>query len=337
MGEYSDSEKWEDVVPIPQDDGGPNPLAAIAYTDEYSEAMSYLRAVMAENEKSKRVLELTGHIIRMNPAHYTVWLYRASVVFAIQRDLLQELEWLNQISLKHLKNYQIWSSFPTPLPRCLTKLEHHRHHRQTVMTHILTLPGTELPFLATMFSRDAKNYHVWSYRQWLVRHFSLWDTELPYIETLLRDDIRNNSAWNHRWFVVFARHVAPDSGTGKDALAVKAEPAIVEREMEYAKAAIRLAPQNQSPWSYLRGCVRKTEGGSLAQLRGFAEGFADMEREEEVRSSHALDLLAEVYAEEEERERAERVLELLARRYDPIRKNYWDYRRGLLGLQKASG
>ena len=205
------------------------------------------------------------------------------------------------------------------------------------MTHIPTLPATELPFLATMFSRDAKNYHVWSYRQWLVRHFSLWDTELPYIATLLHDDIHNNSAWNHRWFVVFARHIPPDTGTGKDALAVKAEPGIVEREMEYAKAAIRLAPQNQSPWSYLRGCVRKMEGGGLGQLRGFAEGFADVEREEEVRSSHALDLLAEVYAEEEERERAGRVLELLARRYDPIRKNYWDYRRGLLGLEKASG
>ena len=349
MGKYSDSEKWEDVVPIPQDDGGPNPLAAIAYTEEYSEAMSYLRAVMAEDEKSERVLELTGHIIRMNPAHYTVWLYRASVVFAIERDLLQELEWLNRISLKHLKNYQIWyyfpplppnstlsHSIPCPMP---TNLEQHRHHRQTIMTHIPTLPTTELPFLNTMFSRDAKNYHVWSYRQWLVRHFSLWDNELTYIETLLRDDIRNNSAWNHRWFVVFARHVAPDRGTGREALAVPVtEPAIVQREMEYAKAGIALAPQNQSPWSYLRACVRMMEGGRLGQLRGFAEGFADVEREEEVRSSHALDLLAEVYAEEEgERERAGRVLELLARRYDPIRKNYWDYRRGLLGLGKASG
>lgn len=73
MGKYSDSEKWEDVIPIPQDDGGPNPLAAIAYTEDYSEAMSYLRAVMAENEKSDRVLELTEDIIKMNPAHYTVW------------------------------------------------------------------------------------------------------------------------------------------------------------------------------------------------------------------------------------------------------------------------
>ena len=73
MGRYSDSSDWEDVVPIPQDDGGPNPLAAIAYTEEYIEAMSYLRAVMAEDEKSDRALRLTEDIIRMNPAHYTVW------------------------------------------------------------------------------------------------------------------------------------------------------------------------------------------------------------------------------------------------------------------------
>lgn len=73
MGKYSDSEQWEDIVPIPQDDGGPNPLAAIAYSEEYSEAMSYLRAVMAKEEKSDRVLELTEDIVAQNPAHYTVW------------------------------------------------------------------------------------------------------------------------------------------------------------------------------------------------------------------------------------------------------------------------
>lgn len=73
MGKYSESEGWADVVPIPQNEGGPNPLAAIAYSEEYREAMEYLRAVMASDEKSERVLELTEHIISMNPAHYTVW------------------------------------------------------------------------------------------------------------------------------------------------------------------------------------------------------------------------------------------------------------------------
>lgn len=73
MGKYNESEDWADVVPIPQNDGGPNPLAAIAYSDEYREAMEYLRAIMASNEVSERVLELTEHVISMNPAHYTVW------------------------------------------------------------------------------------------------------------------------------------------------------------------------------------------------------------------------------------------------------------------------
>jgi hypothetical protein len=63
---------WADIEPIPQDDG-PHPLAAIAYTEDYSEAMSYLRAVMAKNEMSERVLDLTSRVIELNPAHYTVW------------------------------------------------------------------------------------------------------------------------------------------------------------------------------------------------------------------------------------------------------------------------
>jgi protein farnesyltransferase/geranylgeranyltransferase type-1 subunit alpha len=69
---YHDDPAWSDIEPIPQDDSG-HPLAAIAYTEEYSEAMGYLRALMAKNEYSERALGLTEHIIGMNPAHYTVW------------------------------------------------------------------------------------------------------------------------------------------------------------------------------------------------------------------------------------------------------------------------
>jgi protein farnesyltransferase/geranylgeranyltransferase type-1 subunit alpha len=50
-----------------------HPLATIAYSPEYAEATAYLRAVMAANEMSERALELTEDVIRLNPAHYTVW------------------------------------------------------------------------------------------------------------------------------------------------------------------------------------------------------------------------------------------------------------------------
>lgn len=224
------------------------------------------------------------------------------------------------------------------------------------MSHIAKLPPNELAFLMRMFNQDAKNYHVWSYRHWLVRHFSLWDSELPFIESLLFEDVRNNSAWNHRWFVVFCRDTDPAvhsindlnnepaaaatavAGGGAETTRegnkkIKVDPAIIEREIEYAKQAIRATPQNQSPWNYLRGVLRN-QGRGLAALKDFAEGFADVSREDEVRSSHALDFLADVYAAEKEeqgQERAAAALEMLARRFDPIRRNYWNYRRELLG------
>ncbi len=257
------------------------------------------------------------------------------MLFVLQKDLLQELEWLNTISLKHIKNFQIWYSYYKSQRLKAEAYRLHRHHRQVIMSHILTLPPTETSFLALMFTKDAKNYHVWSYRQWLVRNFSLWDFELPYIESLLQSDVRNNSAWNHRWFVVFARHTDPEKHSIKHDDADSEVPLeIIEREIAYAKAAISTAPQNQSPWNYLRGVLRK-KGMGLVDLKGFAEQYADLEKEDEVRSSHALDFLADVYAEEEHKERSGKALELLARRYDPIRKNYWDYRRGLLGLEQV--
>ena len=207
-----------------------------------------------------------------------------------------------------------------------------RHHRQVVMSNIPSLPANELDFLARMFAKDAKNYHVWSYRQWLVRHFSLWDSELPYVEALLQADVRNNSAWNHRWFVVFGRHTDPEKHSIKrnDAYAIVSQD-VLQKEIDYTLAAISLAPQNQSPWLYLRGILRK-QGRGITEFRTFAEQFADLDKEDEVRSSHALDLLAEIYAEEQEKTKSARAFDLLARKYDPIRKNYWDYRKNQLGL-----
>lgn len=44
----------------------------------------------------------------MNPAHYTVWLYRAKIVQEMGKDIVAELAWLEGVSKRSLKNYQIW-------------------------------------------------------------------------------------------------------------------------------------------------------------------------------------------------------------------------------------
>ncbi|EPS37100.1 hypothetical protein H072_9299 [Dactylellina haptotyla CBS 200.50] len=309
--DYTNDPVWADVTPLPQDDGH-NPLAQIAYSPEYTIAMSYLRAIMAANDHSPRVLNLTSDIIGMNAAHYTVWGYRFKTLMSLDRSQTledekigwswrQELEWVQSIAKRYEKNYQIW------------------HHRQLIIDH-LDDPTGERAVTGEMFALDSKNYHVWTYRQWLVQRFQLFDEEeLAATASLLEEDVRNNSAWNHRYFIVLGRlgEAGPEEG-------------VVERESELAKEAISKAPQNPSAWNYLKAVLRKG-GIELATLKPFCESFAPILSPDEIKSSHALDILSEIYDEAGDSVKAEKALELLASKFDPVRKNYWRYRRRLLG------
>ena len=71
------------------------------------------------------------------------------------------------------------------------------------------------------------------------------------------------------------------------------------------------------------------------QLKALASEYADVSKPDGVRSSHALDLLADILADED-KQKAGEALDLLAITYDPVRKNYWEYRKGLLGLPAAA-
>ena len=197
------------------------------------------------------------------------------------------------------------------------------------MSLISTLPSKELSFLAKVLAKDAKNYHVWAYRQWLVEHFSLWPTseskgsELFFIDSLLANDVRNNSAWNHRYFVLFGRNV--ESVLSSD---------IFTQEINYAMVKIDTAPQNASAWNYLKGVLRK-QGKGAKEVEIFALQYASLEDESKIRSTHALDLLAEVWAGEAS-DRAHQALDLLGSKYDPVRANYWQYRKSLIKATQAA-
>lgn len=75
-----------------------------------------------------------------------------------------------------------------------------------------------------MLEQDSKNYHVWSYRQWLVKRFDLFEKpeELEWTHSMIAADVRNNSAWNHRYYLVVG-------GTGG-----KPSDEVAKREIEYA-------------------------------------------------------------------------------------------------------
>ena len=193
------------------------------------------------------------------------------------------------------------------------------------------------------------------------------------MEDLLQEDVRNNSAWSHRYFVVFGHEelLVLEGEDGKGEMVRKelfeliqkgegplvADNEVVGREVEYTKGKIELAPMNLSAWNYLKGVLRRG-ARKLGSEREFCERFVRPEEGGEVdsegtkrdggggeldfegdgvRSSHAIDWLAEIYAEQGEKEKARKCLEALGRKWDPIRKNYWDYRIKLMGEGKYAG
>jgi protein farnesyltransferase/geranylgeranyltransferase type-1 subunit alpha len=111
-------------------------------------------------------------------------------LFALDSDLQQELDYIDEIAADQAKNYQVW------------------HHRQVIVDR-LNNGDRELPFINSILEEDSKNYHGWSYRQWVVKRFGLWDTELEYTNDLLVYDVRNNSAWNYRYYSLFSNPQAP--------------------------------------------------------------------------------------------------------------------------------
>jgi protein farnesyltransferase/geranylgeranyltransferase type-1 subunit alpha len=137
--------------------------------------------------------------------------YRYETLVAPSAPLTPELTLMDELAVKFLKTYQVW------------------HHRRLLVT-ITRKAKEELAFIRKGLQVDEKNYHTWSYRQWILAHFggtghtiiattrsaseenrlenvgdnSLWEGELDFIDSMLNSDIRNNSAWHHRFFVVWA-------------------------------------------------------------------------------------------------------------------------------------
>lgn len=332
-GTYAGDPEWDDVTPVALEEPE-GALAAIAYPDDYAEAVGYLRAVMAAREYSPRCLRLTEHIIGLNPAHYTVWLYRASILFALGVAVPEEIRWLNGVALANLKNYQIWHHRHLLVDQYFPALEHDAAAREE-------FARGEAEFIRRMLEEDTKNYHVWSYRSYLVRKLGLWkaadERERKLVEEMIQEDVRNNSAWSHRFFIVFSDPEQSTAEAGATEYDPKVPQAIVDREVAYALEKIGWAPQNQSPWNYLKGVLAKG-GRKLGTVKGQVEGYATNigQEDEHVTSTHALDLLAEIYAEQGDKQKADLYLRRLAEKWDPIRAGYWEWRRTMLEPKKET-
>lgn len=293
---YADRPEWQDIVPVTQEEGG-KPVVSIMYSPEYSTTMDYFRAIAAKGELSERAIALTTDCIGMNAANYTVWHYRRKCLKHLSCNVADELKFVEKLATKHPKNYQIW------------------FHRRAVV-ELTKHTDEEDRFVRKALMIDSKNYHAWGHRQWYAEYAQVLDTELAFVEDMLQADIRNNSAWNYRHFVV-------TKTTGFDA------PGIREREIEFTLTKIRRAPNNESPWNYLRGIMLGNV--PYSQHPNIMTALEEM-RKQGVPSPFIEEQTLLIYMQELSNGASSRradciaLLEALATKYDTIRSNYWNYK-----------
>lgn len=69
----------------------------------------------------------------------------------------------------------------------------------------------------------------------------------------------------------------------------------------------------------------------LSTIENLAKYYAPLDNPSRIKSSHALDILAEISAQKPDgRDTAIEALNLLATKYDPIRTNYWNHRKSVM-------
>lgn len=315
---YSKRPDWTDVKPVAQNDG-PHSVVVIRYNEVFEETFNYFRAILAANEISERALQLTSDCINLNASNYTLWHYRRVLLEKLNKCLLTELEYIENMISKNHKNYQVWEHYKFIL-NCLKK---RIDANATTDISLEELTARVKRFIHSVLAEDSKNYHAWQHIQWLILDWAQWHGELTYIDKLIEEDIRNNSAWNHRYYVI--QHT---TGFTEQ---------VIQLEVEKTIQSIIKAPNNESAWNYLLGIMRKSSK-SLDSFNIVTETCENLSQNKETCSSHVLSFMV-TYLTEQLPEfqqtkpeqfkatfsKATELCEKLANEIDTLRVEYWKY------------
>ncbi|VDD80073.1 unnamed protein product [Mesocestoides corti] len=348
---FRDRLEWADVTPIKQDES-PRGVVRIAYSDAFVDAHDYVRAVMAADERSPRVLELTSEALQMNAANYSIWAYRRNVLTTLKASLSAEHHFTKTLLYDHPKNYQLWYHLQWLMEQA-AKTDG-ENDPKTVFSrpdsYLFSILSAELDLVHELLVEDAKNYHAWQYRRWLVDFFGIpTDHEVNFCDLMLADDALNNSAWNHRFYTIVNK---------------KFNDVVFDREVKFVVGHLSSMPHNESACNYLLGllfplppgaCQNAINGASeqsekstldrLLKVRHLIEDLVAQDVAGAADTPAILSLLVEllcttlqkrqqsvesVTVEDEETRTARRAMEIcerLALELDRVRANYWQYRR----------
>ncbi|WVQ84352.1 hypothetical protein IAT38_006504 [Cryptococcus sp. DSM 104549] len=198
-------------------------------------------------------LQKTNQLLDLNPEFYTIWNYRRSILLAlfpslspeeIVSHLTSDLRLTTAYLMVHPKVYWIWN------------------HRKWCLESVPTGPGEsqtwreefwkgEMKLIEKMLDADARNFHAWSYRQYVLASLPVQrpvTEELKYTQSKIEANFSNFSAWHYRTKALASIW---EETKASEAEIWKAK----DKEFELVTQALWTDPGDQSGWLYHRWLV----------------------------------------------------------------------------------
>jgi len=208
------------------------------------------------NDFSQEALASTTRLLTANPEFYTIWNYRRDILTrgifpkSSAKDaneiLTAELSLTMAFLRSHPKVYWIWNHRRW----CLEHVPYDKGEQSAIWKQENW--SKELYAVEKMLDADARNFHAWDYRRYVLasmpgKHSE--SDELKYTTKKIEANFSNFSAWHQRSKVLSSLW---ESGN-LDVIVSKNE------ELELVKQALYVDPYDQSSWIYHRWLIGKGE------------------------------------------------------------------------------
>ncbi|EIM90234.1 rab-protein geranylgeranyltransferase [Stereum hirsutum FP-91666 SS1] len=221
-------------------------VAYLALTDD-------VLARKKSQDWSQDAFDLTSRLLSTNPEFYTVWNYRRNIllrgIFLVSSakeiyELLTNDLAMTTIALKaHPKVYWIWNHRRW----CLESIPDGGDGDDT-QGWKKTSWQREMGLVEKMLEADARNFHAWNYRRYVLAGMPVrWSeiAELGFTTKKIESNFSNFSAWHQRTKILSSLW---DSGKLNRA-------ATLQQEFDLVQNAMYTDPNDQSVWLYHRWLV----------------------------------------------------------------------------------
>ncbi|KAI9360977.1 hypothetical protein BD770DRAFT_408803 [Pilaira anomala] len=207
---------------------------------EYNQLVSDCRTKMENTQYDAETFSLTTKILQWNPDYYTIWNYRRILILdqiknepeKEKKSYQNELVFFLQLIKMNPKSYWLWN------------------HRIWCLQNMPNPDwDAELLLVDKMLTMDARNFHGWDYRRFVVSHLlnksqdkpAVVKQEYDFTTRKISANFSNYSAWHQRSKLI-PEVVSSMTAEERDQVAAN--------ELELVQAAVYTEPEDQSAWIY---------------------------------------------------------------------------------------